>query len=454
MRVLARLAGLGDDRVRDLVRVLEQPLLRALEDPAAALVAERLPGGLRRAGAGDDRRDLVRRRDRDLADRLAGRRVLDGDRGHASEPSLVGLSSRLVALLAVACGATVANLYYAQPLLDTIARALARVRRHRGPARHRDPARLRRRAAVHRPARRPAAAPHARRRACCALDAARAGRRRRRASLRRARRRAGARRRHQLSPPRSSCPFASTLAADDERGRVVGRVMSGLLLGILLARTISRLRRRARRLAADLRARRRRDARPRARAAARAAASRRRRRTCPTRGCCAASARSSARSPCCAAGWRSASSRWRASAGCGPSISFLLASEYGYGEAVIGLFSLAGPGRRGDRVASPGRPPTAGHVRRRHARRGGAGPRRLGPARARRRARCRADRRASSCSTSASRPTQILNQSVIYRLRPEARSRLTTAYMTAYFAGRCPAPRAPRSRGSEAAGAR
>ena len=31
--------------------------------------------------------------------------------------------------------------------------------------------------------------------------------------------------------------------------------------------------------------------------------------------------------------------------------------------------------------------------------------------------------------------TQILNQSVIYRLRPEARSRLNTAYMTAYFAG-------------------
>ena len=36
----------------------------------------------------------------------------------------MGLSSRLVVLLAVACGATVANLYYAQPLLDTIAHAL------------------------------------------------------------------------------------------------------------------------------------------------------------------------------------------------------------------------------------------------------------------------------------------------------------------------------------------
>jgi predicted MFS family arabinose efflux permease len=31
--------------------------------------------------------------------------------------------------------------------------------------------------------------------------------------------------------------------------------------------------------------------------------------------------------------------------------------------------------------------------------------------------------------------TQILNQSTIYQLRPEARSRMTTAYMTCYFAG-------------------
>ena len=30
---------------------------------------------------------------------------------------------------------------------------------------------------------------------------------------------------------------------------------------------------------------------------------------------------------------------------------------------------------------------------------------------------------------------QISNQSAIYSLRPEARSRLTTAYMVAYFAG-------------------
>jgi predicted MFS family arabinose efflux permease len=36
-------------------------------------------------------------------------------------------------------------------------------------------------------------------------------------------------------------PFAAALAADDEKGRVVGSVMSGLLIGILLARTVSGL---------------------------------------------------------------------------------------------------------------------------------------------------------------------------------------------------------------------
>ncbi len=36
-------------------------------------------------------------------------------------------------------------------------------------------------------------------------------------------------------------PFASALAGEDERGRVVGMVMSGLLIGILLARTFSGL---------------------------------------------------------------------------------------------------------------------------------------------------------------------------------------------------------------------
>ena len=42
---------------------------------------------------------------------------------------------------------------------------------------------------------------------------------------------------------------------------------------------------------------------------------------------------------------------------------------------------------------------------------------------------------ASPCSTWASRALHISNQSAIYALRPEARSRLTTAYMVAYFLG-------------------
>ena len=44
-------------------------------------------------------------------------------------------------------------------------------------------------------------------------------------------------------------PMASSLSTDDERGRVVGTVMSGLLIGILLARTISGLISASRRLA-------------------------------------------------------------------------------------------------------------------------------------------------------------------------------------------------------------
>src|SRR5262249_32485756 len=81
-RVLAGLARLGDDRVRDLVGVLDQPLLGALENPAAALIAERLPGRLGLPCGRYHRADRLGRRELDLADRRAGRGVLDGDRGH------------------------------------------------------------------------------------------------------------------------------------------------------------------------------------------------------------------------------------------------------------------------------------------------------------------------------------------------------------------------------------
>ena len=43
---------------------------------------------------------------------------------HAAEHG-AGMSRPLVLLLAVTCGATVANLYYAQPLLHTIAHAFS-----------------------------------------------------------------------------------------------------------------------------------------------------------------------------------------------------------------------------------------------------------------------------------------------------------------------------------------
>jgi predicted MFS family arabinose efflux permease len=116
------------------------------------------------------------------------------------------------------------------------------------------------------------------------------------------------------------------------------------------------------------------------------------------------------------------------------SIAFLLSGpEYGYSEAVIGVFSLAG--LAGAAMASlAGRVADAGHqlAGTRLAAAGvlaGWGLLALG---------------AQSLAALVAgivildlgvQATQILNQSVIFRLRPEARSRLNTAYMTCYFAG-------------------
>ena len=149
----------------------------------------------------------------------------------------MGLSGRLVVLLAVACGATVANLYYAQPLLDTIARAL---KVSSGTAGLLVTATqfgyvagllvivplgdlLQRRKLVSRllllDAVALAAAAAAPSLGVLAAALAVVG----------------------ISSVAAQVlvPFASALAAEDERGRVVGRVMSGLLLGILLARTVA-----------------------------------------------------------------------------------------------------------------------------------------------------------------------------------------------------------------------
>ena len=117
------------------------------------------------------------------------------------------------------------------------------------------------------------------------------------------------------------------------------------------------------------------------------------------------------------------------------SIAFLLSGPpYNYGSTAIGLFGLAGHRRRGDRPGRSAVWPIA--------ERASSPPRR----------RCSCCWPAGACCCSAATPIvllvagivaldlgvqglQISNQSAIYSLRPDARSRLTTAYMVAYFAG-------------------
>ena len=149
-----------------------------------------------------------------------------------------GVSRGLVLLLAVSCGATVANLYYAQPLLNT-SRAPFGLTGHRRAADHDQPDRLRARAGVPGPegdlqerrglisvalvvtaaglvvmAVAPGYAVFAGALAVVGFTATAA---------------------------QVIVPMSASLAAESERGRVVGTVMSGLLIGILLARTFSGL---------------------------------------------------------------------------------------------------------------------------------------------------------------------------------------------------------------------
>ncbi|HWI71781.1 MAG TPA: MFS transporter [Baekduia sp.] len=151
----------------------------------------------------------------------------------------MSLDRRLVALLAVACGASVANLYYAQPLLDVIARDLgvsagaagllvtsSQVGYAAGLVflvplgdlldRRRMVARMLVVTALGLGI--AAAAPSF---AVLAAAIAVVG--------------------VTSVVAQVLVPLAGTLAADHERGKVVGDVMSGLLLGILLARTASGL---------------------------------------------------------------------------------------------------------------------------------------------------------------------------------------------------------------------
>ena len=142
-------------------------------------------------------------------------------------------------LLAVACGATVANLYYAQPLLDTIARALSVSPATAGLLVTATQAGyvagllfivplgdlLQRRRLVSvlllLDALALAIAAAAPAFGVLAVALAVVG--------------------VTSVAAQVLVPFASALAAEEERGRVVGRVMSGLLLGILLARTVAGL---------------------------------------------------------------------------------------------------------------------------------------------------------------------------------------------------------------------
>ncbi len=228
-------------------------------------------------------------------------------------------------------------------------------------------------------------------------------------------------------------PFAATLASEEERGRVIGTVMSGLLLGILAARTVSGL-------IAEVGGWR----------AVYAVAS---------GGMLVLGVVLWRRLP----SWRDDTrmtypallgSVWRlfveepalrrrgaygaltfgAFGALWTTLAFLLSeAPYGYSEAVIGLFGLAGvagalaasvAGRLHDRGlgrVSTGAALAVGVV--------GFGLIWLG----------RTDLVALLAGIVlmdlAVQATQILNQATVYALRGDARSRLTTAYMTMYFAG-------------------
>ena len=334
-------------------------------------------------------------------------------------------------LLAVACGATVANLYYAQPLLDTIAQALGVSSGTAGLLVTATQAGyvagllfvvplgdlLERRKLVSRlllidavalvvACAAPSMGVLAAALACVGVTSVAA---------------------------QVLVPFASSLAREEERGRVVGRVMSGLLLGILLARTVAGLVAEIGgwRLIYGLAA------------AAMLTLALVLRRALPLvappeqlpYGHLLASVGTLIREEPrlrhrMAIGFLSMASF----SGLWTVIAFLLSGpQYGYGEGVIGLFALAG--LAGAAMASfAGRLADRGHVAAGTragalAVLGGWGLIALGET--------------SLVALLAGlivldlgiQATQILNQSVIYRLRPEARSRLNTAYMTAYFAG-------------------
>lgn len=231
-------------------------------------------------------------------------------------------------------------------------------------------------------------------------------------------------------------PFAATLADEAERGRVVGQVMSGLLLGILLARVASGILgqlvgwRAVYGIAAALMV----------------GLSLVLWRELPTVPVASDAARGSYASLLRSVGtlvWEEPILRRRMAYGAlgfaafsvlWTSLAFLLVQHpYGYGQAAIGAFGLLGAagalcasfaGRLADRGLTF--PATGGFLLAALIAFGllALGGADLVPLIA-----------GVLLLDLGAQGMQVTNQSVIYRLRPEARSRLTTAYMTTYFLG-------------------
>ncbi len=231
-------------------------------------------------------------------------------------------------------------------------------------------------------------------------------------------------------------PFAATLAGDAERGRVVGQVMSGLLLGILLARVVAGVLgqlvgwRAVYGIAALL-------------MVGLLGLLWRELPTVPVSPNAATDSYGQLLSSVGVLIREEPLLRRRMAYGAlvfaafsvlWTSLSFLLSRPpFGYGEALIGVFGLLGAagalcasfaGRLADRGLT--RPATGGFLLLMLVSFGllalGEGqliPLILG----------------ILLLDLGAQGVQVSNQSVIYRLRPEARSRLNTAYMTAYFAG-------------------
>jgi predicted MFS family arabinose efflux permease len=228
-------------------------------------------------------------------------------------------------------------------------------------------------------------------------------------------------------------PLAASLAAEEERGRVIGTVMSGLLMGILLARTVAGL-------VAEVAGWRTVYAGAAAAMVVLAAVVGRRLPPLPAGPhvpygeLLRSVGRLMRDEPVLRRRSAYGALTFGAFAALWTTLAFLLSSDpYNFSEAAIGLFSLAG-------VAGALAARRAGRL---HDR--GAGAIATGA--------CLVLGAVSFAAIALGRDhlvallagivamdmavqgTQILNQSAVYALAPDARSRLTTAYMTSYFAG-------------------